>query len=243
MGRRRAGRAAAQRDGPWLILWSKRGLRGIDLLTVDEASEYDELSFEIWRSSPARRLAGGPVLLPVADGDDLGRRLYRDLVWLVEDGAGLALATVRLPLPFGSGAEPRIEPLRTDDGLPLRRGGNIGESSESGAWSPADAEGALFLAAAGAVFQVSGDGAAPWLHRLLKRNTTEAQFTGLGFLPRGANSVRPEGTTVFAPGVLFVACREPSGPALLIVDGEQPGGAPIRCDKAATRLGQSACPA
>jgi hypothetical protein len=91
-------------DGPWLVVWSDRGIQLFNLLSLDDPHG-DPRPQPLWGPpGPDARLAAAPIYVRRPESDDPLSRSDRILVWLVQGARGeLILHVSRL----GLGASPQ----------------------------------------------------------------------------------------------------------------------------------------
>jgi hypothetical protein len=105
-------------SGVWLTISSERGVKALNLLTLDDPGGEDEPLIDLWQPEPGERLLADAVLLR-----DSRNGLERVAVWLTAGPGGVALWAAPLLVTYGRLPAPRRyvpeeggRPLALEDG-------------------------------------------------------------------------------------------------------------------------------
>lgn len=217
-------RVRAVSAGPWLVLHADRGIRLLNLLSVDAPRHREHYTSLIWTARPDERLASAPVFLRYSSEglDSLGRLL----AWTTHGSKGLSLWLAPLTLAGTQRVQPRQFILQNIPMRPLAPGASPDPVVLAAA--PLGGRDALFLCTTQQLWLIEAPGPQsrelPRSQKLLSKPhflLYNQDMVGMVYAPGSspAEGEEPRGT-------LFVAYRDGEGPAAqdlleIVTIGEQ----------------------
>jgi hypothetical protein len=202
-------RLRARSSGLWMVLYSERGLRALNLLGQDDPRRDGPGWLDLWQARPGETLVSEPAFVRGAD-----RGPERSAAWVTSGPAGLTLWLTPLPMQAGQRLQRRHWRLDTPGLVPPLA---PGENRVALVEAPGGDGDRLLLATPQGLWllelpdEPAPDEAPPKVLRLLGNRAVVlngADAPGLVFLPEDGTGAGED-----VCGTAFVACRDGRAPA------------------------------